>query len=220
MTELPFLAATRDSYDTLAEGYTERMGIGPDFFGGRPIERALLGAFVELVRAAGGGRVADVGCGPGPLTDELHRAGLDVLGIDLSPGMVASARRAHPHLRFEVGSMTALDLPEASLGGLLAAHSIIHVPWEHRPRVFAEFRRVLAPGGILMLTFQVGEGRRHFDEAFGSPVDLDWYRQRPEEVTELLGEAGFEPIAGTVRRPIGREKTPHGSVLARVPAPA
>ncbi|MCE7081956.1 class I SAM-dependent methyltransferase [Streptomyces sp. ST2-7A] len=217
MTDLGFLTATRDSYDALADGYTESMGIGSDLLKERPIERALCAAFAELVRAGGGGPIADVGCGPGLWTNELHRLGADVLGIDLSPGMVASARRTHPHLRFEVGSMTALDLPDGSLGGLLAAHSIIHVPWEHRPRVFAGFRRVLAPGGTLMLTFQVGDEHLHFEEAFGTPVDLDWYRQRPGEVTELLREAGFEMIAETVRQPVGREKTPQGSVLARVP---
>ena len=44
-----------------------------------------------------------------------------MFGIDLSPGMIEVARRTYPGLRFEVGSMLALDLPDASLGGVLAA---------------------------------------------------------------------------------------------------
>jgi len=61
--------------------------------------------------------VADVGCGPGHVTAHLHELGVDAFGIDLSPEMVAVARREHPAPRFEVGSMTDLDLPAASMPG-------------------------------------------------------------------------------------------------------
>ena len=54
----------------------------------------------------GGGPVADVGCGPGHVTAHLRDSGLDAFGIDLSPVMIDVARREHPGLRFEVGSMT------------------------------------------------------------------------------------------------------------------
>jgi ubiquinone/menaquinone biosynthesis C-methylase UbiE len=70
------------------------------------------------VRAQGGGTVADVGCGPGRITAHLRQLGVDALGIDLSPAMIEVARRDHPGLRFEVGSMTDLALADASLAGL------------------------------------------------------------------------------------------------------
>jgi SAM-dependent methyltransferase len=72
---------------------------------------------------------------------------VDVFGIDLSPAMIALARLRYPGLRFEVGSMSGLDIPDGSLGGVLASSSIIHLPWERRADVFSEFHRVLAPGG-------------------------------------------------------------------------
>jgi hypothetical protein len=53
----------------------------------------------------------------------LQQLGLDASGIDLSPGMIAHAHRTYPDLRFDVGSMLALDLPDSSLGGLLAYYS-------------------------------------------------------------------------------------------------
>ncbi|WP_028192648.1 class I SAM-dependent methyltransferase [Salinispora pacifica] len=74
-----------------------------------------------------------MGCGPGRVTILLPRLGLDAFGIDLSPQMVALARQTYPELGFEVGSMLALQVPDASLGGLMAYYSIIHVPWERRP---------------------------------------------------------------------------------------
>jgi SAM-dependent methyltransferase len=70
---------------------------------GKRYARAALALFVELLRAEGGGPVADVGCGPGHVTAHLHDSGLDAFGIDLSPVMIDIARREHPGLRFEVG---------------------------------------------------------------------------------------------------------------------
>lgn len=215
MSDAPFLAMTRDSYDVTAVEYADWLSRDMD---GRPLDRAVLSAFAELIRGVGNSSVADVGCGPGRVTILLHRLGLDASGIDLSPQMVALARRTYPQLRFEVGSMLALDLPDASLGGLLAYYSIIHVPWERRPEVLAEFHRVLVPGGQLMLAFQVGGDRLHRDEAFGKPVSLDFYRQQPDDVVHLLREAGFEPWSTVVQQAQGTDTTPQGIVMARKPA--
>jgi SAM-dependent methyltransferase len=117
MTEPDFLRDTRASYDAIATVYAERFRAELD---ARPLDRALLAGFAELVRAGGAGPVADVGCGPGRVTGYLNGLGLPVFGIDLSPEMIAVARRTYPDLRFEVGSMLRLDLPDAALGGVLA----------------------------------------------------------------------------------------------------
>jgi SAM-dependent methyltransferase len=212
MPDATYLAAVRDSYDTIAVEYAEMLRTDMDE---RPLDRALLAAFAELVRGNGNGPVADVGCGPGRVTVVLKGLGLDAFGIDLSPGMVELARRTYRGLRFEVGSMLALDLPDAGLGGLLAYYSIIHLPWEQRPEVFAEFHRVLVPAGHLMLAFQVGDDRGRREEAFGKPVSLDWYRQQPDEVAQLLRDAGFETWATAVKEREGEEKTPQGIMIAR-----
>jgi SAM-dependent methyltransferase len=210
----PFLEATKASYDATVVEYVE-MVVG--LLEAKPLDRALLAVFAELVRASGNRLVADVGCGPGRVSTFLQRRGTDVLGIDLSPVMIAHARRTYPELRFQVGSMLALDLPDSSLGGLLAYYSIIHVPWERRAEVFAEFHRVLAPGGHLMLAFQVGSEKRHLDEIFGKSIDCDWYRQQPEDVVELLRAAGFDHWSTTVREAEGPDSLPQGFVLASKP---
>jgi len=216
MTDAAFLAATRDSYDALAAEHAE---VVASDLNDRPVDRALFAAFAELVRANGNDLVADVGCGPGRVTILLSRLGLDAFGIDLSPGMLALARRTYPQLRFEEGSMLALDLPDTSLGGLLAYYSIIHIPWEQRPQLFAEFHRVLAPGGMPMLTFQIGDERSQYTELFGTPISLDVYRQQPNEVATLLREAGFDLSLTAVRELESTDKTPQGCFLARKPTP-
>lgn len=212
--EPPFLRTVRAAYDAMAAAYAAHFRAG---LADKPLERAMLAAFAELVRDMGGdGRVADVGCGPGTVAAHLHALGVNVFGLDLSPAMVALARRTHPGLRFEEGSMTALDgLPDGTLGGVVAWYSVIHVPPERHPDVFAEFSRVLAPGGHLLLAFQVGDEPLHLAEAFGHPVALDFHRLAPDCVADLLHRAGFTVTARLRREPSSDERTPQAFVLAR-----
>ena len=212
-----FLQATRASYDAVAGDYAEQFR---EELASKPLDRALLGWFAELTQAAG--PVADLGCGPGSVTAHLNALGVPAFGIDLSPEMVAVARRLHPGLRFEVGSMLTLDLPDGGLGGITAWYSTIHVPDERLPEAFAEFHRVLAPGGHVLLAFQVGDEPVHRTEALGHALSLVVHRRRPDHVAELLSRAGLSMRATILREPEdyrgGVEKTQQAYLLARKPS--
>lgn len=197
-----WLAATRSSYDTDAAGYTEKVR---GLLSERPFLRASVALFAEFVRAAGGGPVADVGCGPGYVTGHLHELGVDAFGIDLSPEMIAIARRDYPGLRFEVGTMTDLDLPDDSVAGLLAFWSIIHIPDDAMPGVFDEFRRVLRPGGPLLVGFHVGDETQRSSEGYpGRPIDVTSHRRKPSQVAGWLRDARFTIEAEMVFGPDAR----------------
>jgi SAM-dependent methyltransferase len=215
MTAASSLGATRASYDTVAVDYASLLA---DELAAKPLDRAMLGAFAEHVTADGGGPVADLGCGPGRVTAYLRDIGLPAFGVDLSPGMVAEARRRHPDLRFDVGTMSALDLADGSLRGALAWYSLVHTPPEELGLYVAEFHRVLAPGGHLLLAFKVGDERVRLEHAYGHPVDLDVYRFSPERVAGLLVRTGFEVSARLVRAADRWEATPQAFLLARKPA--
>ncbi|MFD8301731.1 class I SAM-dependent DNA methyltransferase [Streptomyces sp. NPDC059690] len=198
MSEASYLDAVRESYDTVADAYAEQVPRPADL---DPLARALLGAFAETVRQAGHGPVADLGCGPGFVTAHLAGLGVPVLGVDLSPRMVELARRAHPHLAFTVGSMTALGIGDRTLGGILAHYSTHHTPPDELPLVYAEFHRTLAPGGLLMLAGHAGPGERtRPTRAYGGrPVSYESHLLPLERLVELLERAGLTVTARVVQ---------------------
>lgn len=134
--------------------------------------------------------------------------------------MLAIARRENPGLRFEQGAMQRLDLPDGSLDGVVSYYSTIHTPEDELPALYAEFRRVLAPGGHLLLAFQAGDEPRRYESAFGHRVALDFRRMRPERVAALLEAAGFTVVQHSVRAAdtAHGETTPHAFLIARTPA--
>ncbi|TDU90063.1 methyltransferase family protein [Kribbella voronezhensis] len=179
-----YMDGVRVSYDTVAADYAKLV------VSGGPSEVPLLTYFGSLVGA--GGEVLDVGCGPGRVTALLRSLGLSAFGIDLSPGMVEVARRDFPGVRFEVGSMTALDLPDDKLGGIVSWWSTVHLPADELATAFAEFHRVLRPGGQLLVGFHVGTGSTHKTSGYGGhPMSLDVYRRTPDELSAVGTAAGF-----------------------------
>ncbi|WP_427887507.1 class I SAM-dependent DNA methyltransferase [Kribbella sp. GL6] len=184
---MDYLDDISSSYDNVAASYAAMIVDGADW----EVEAfELLGKLV-----AGSGRpVLDVGCGPGRTTGLLAGRDLPVIGIDLSPGMIEVARRDHPDLDFRVGSMTALDLPDSSVAAVVSWWSIIHLPRDVVPQAFAEFHRVLAPGGFLLLGFHVGEQSTHKTSGYGGhPMNIYVHRWTGPALTDLAAAAGLTP---------------------------
>jgi SAM-dependent methyltransferase len=204
-----WLEDTRISYDTVAVSYAGQIR---DALDRAPYLRSALALFADMIR--GGGPVADVGCGPGHITALLHELGIDAFGIDLSPAMIDLARHDHPGLRFEVGSMTDLRLADASLAGLLAVWSLIHIPDEAIPSVFGHFRRVLHPSGPLLLGFHVGNESRLKTQGYGGhPMKVHVHRRQPDQVAAWLRDAGFTIEAQLLLNP--DDSVPGAVIFAR-----
>ncbi|GAA1018665.1 MULTISPECIES: class I SAM-dependent methyltransferase [Amycolatopsis] len=207
-----WLTDTRTSYDTVADSYADRLR---DSIARSPSLRMTLGLFASLVH--GTGPVADVGCGTGHVTAHLKSLGLDAFGLDLSPGMIEVARRDHPGLRFAVGSMTALPLPDASAAGVLSWWALIHVPDEEVPTAIAEFYRVLKPGAPVAIGFHVGDVARLKTQGYGGhAMQLYVHRRQPVQVSEWLRGAGFTVEAEWVEEL--DSEVPQAVVYARRPA--
>jgi SAM-dependent methyltransferase len=209
------VSTTRDAYDATADLYVERIGTEIAAAVEAPLDRAVLVAFSELL--APGAQVADLGCGPGRAAAFLAARGLDVVGVDLSPAMVAIARTTHPGIRFEEGRLDALPLADESQAGAVCWYSIIHTPPSELDAIARELRRVVAVDGHLLVAFQAGDGEAvHRDEIQGREVSITNYRHSPAAVAEALTSAGFGVTARAVREPQQpHESTPQAFLFAR-----
>jgi SAM-dependent methyltransferase len=197
MVEPDALSATREAYDAAALTYAQ---LFRDTLHDSPLDRAILGAFAEFVRAGGDAQVADLGCGPGHITAYLGELGLAACGVDASPAMITLAREAYPGLRFDVGTMAALNIADGALGGVLSRWSIIHTPPQELPVILAEFHRVLAPGGHLLVGFSASDDPSHPTQIFDHTV-APAYRWWPDHLTAMLREAGLAEVARMVCEP-------------------
>lgn len=115
------------------------------------IEDGRLGAFARRVRR--GGRVADLGCGPGWYSAALAAAGLRVVALDLTAAMLAEAGRRAPAARHVCGDLAALPFAAQSLDGAFAANCYCHVPAAELALALADLQAALRPGAPVELTF-------------------------------------------------------------------
>ena len=190
------LLKTQSSYDQVATEYAERF---KDEMDDKPFDRDCLH---RLARVVGNlGPICDLGCGPGQIARYLYRQGVPTLGVDLSPRMVTEAHRLNPEIHFHQGNMLALPDEDNSWGGIAAFYCIIHIPREKIVDALREMKRVLVPGGTLLITFHMGDEIKHLDDWWEKPVNLDFAFFQPEEMENWLKEARYELQETLVREP-------------------
>lgn len=212
----------RLAYDTVASDYAARM---PDTRAEAPLDLTMIDALVEAVRAGSGSGpgddplVLDAGCGAGRMSRYLADRGCRIVGVDLSPGMIAMARRDHRGLPFTVGSLTGLPFPDGRFAGVLLWYSTIHTPPDGQGRVFAEAARVLRPGGHLLVGFQAGHGTRDVAATyrrFGHEIMLERHLFTADQVADWMEAAGLREVCRLVRRARGAERDDQAVMLATV----
>lgn len=168
-------------------------------------------AVVALVRPQPGERVVDLGAGMGPATLTAARSGAHVLAVDPTPFMrrilklrlLASPRRGH--VTVLDGAAESLPLDAASIDALWTVNTVHH--WTSVAKAAAELRRVVRPGGRVLLV----------DEDFEDPTHpfFEQMRQRrahashfaevdPQAVAALLREQGFVDVVGGFEQVAGR----------------
>jgi ubiquinone/menaquinone biosynthesis C-methylase UbiE len=132
----------RRGYDEIADRYLAARATGGD-----------VAFLAELVaRLNPGDAVLDAGCGAGiPVMHELIRVGMSVVGVDLSGAQLDLARLRVPRARLAQADLVTLPFGDRSFDGLVSLYAVIHVPRARHRSVFAEFRRVLRPGGLALL---------------------------------------------------------------------
>jgi SAM-dependent methyltransferase len=206
----------RSSYDAIATDYSANL---VNELRGLDFETWLLD---RVLAHAGERPVVEVGSGPGHITAYLADGGADAVGIDLSPAMVAEARRRFPDGSYEVGDLRRLGPPAGGSGwaAVLAWYSLIHLAASEMPDAIAALLRPLAPGGWLVLALHAGTEVRHFDEWFDHEISLDFVLHEQADVVGMLEAAGLVDIEWYLRGPLSSraETTERLYVVGRTPA--
>ena len=195
-------SGVRAAYDAIARAYDAQFA---GELTGTFLDRALLTALAEL---AGPGTLADVGCGPGHVSRYLAARHAGVIGIDLSPGMIAVARERAPALPFTVGSMLQLPVADGAWAGAIALYSIIHLTAGERAAACREFARAVRDGGWVLISFHIDSPEfasgdvNQITEWFGEPVHLEGFFLAPDQVVHDLEAAGFAVVSTVIRQPL------------------
>ena len=204
----------RAAHDVLAEYYADRLAGALDRM---PAERAVLGLFCELIRAADiGANVGDIGCGTGRLEPYLTARGLAPRGIDLSPEMIRVARRDYPEFSFDIADVRDLPFEDASLAGVVCWYSLMFLAPSGRPAAFSELARVVKPGGYLVTAFKAGDSKvRRAGRSTNLGVEFDVYWLSPDEMERRVTDAGFATVFWGGRPAEEQEGSPQGYLLAQ-----
>ena len=207
----------RSSYDAVATAYADHL-----------VDELAAAAVRDLApdrvaAHADGGPVVEVGSGPGHVTAYLAEAGADASGIDLSPGMVAEARRRFPEGTYEVGDLRRLMRPTYGAGwaAVLAWYSLIHLAASELPDARGRADpAACCPGAGWSLGLHAGSEVRHLASWFDVPVDLDFVLHDPSEVVALVEAAGLTDVEWYLRGPLVSrgETTQRLYVVGRKPA--
>ena len=176
-----YRAITRQSYDNSAAEYQESTTKL------QPQEQA----HAFLSRLSPNSKVLDLGCGPGRDAKYFTDHGHQVIGVDISPKMVALARDAAPQADFIVSDIESLSLQDNSLDAIWASASLLHVSKDQMPTVLAKLSRSLKPGGIFYLSMKLGDGEELTPDSRYGDVEKFWNYVTESELKTLLQAHGF-----------------------------
>ena len=148
---------------------------------------------IELLNPAPGERICEIGFGPGRTVQRLAAAGAEVVGVDVSSAMMATAARrnasaiATRHVQLLQGNGTTVPKADDSLDAVVGVHTIYF--WPEPAATLHDLARALRPGGRLVLAFRAGEHPlpARFDPAV-------YHVPTTTQVTTWLHEAGFTDV--------------------------
>ena len=144
-----------------------------------------------------GARVLDLACGTGmPTARQLADAGLQVTGIDLSPGMLALARQNVPEAEFARADMGDLvgggTLAAGSFSGIAAFFALLMLPRQEIPYLLGAIHDLLEPGGLLALSMVEADVDDMQIPFLGNTIRVSGYLR--DELHHVVTDAGFEVI--------------------------
>ncbi len=195
-------SAIQHAYEAAADAYDATFAdeLEANEFDGAIVDSAIAGVPQQ-------GLVLDIGCGPAQVSRRIVAAGRTAIGVDLTPAMLAIARRGAPTLPLTCGDACALPYRSGVASATVAWYSLHNLPRSLVPAALTEMRRVLRPGGTALIATHAGQGEEHIwhPGRHGSgTVTITYY-----EADELIGLAkqhGLAPVELRERPPLAHER--------------
>ena len=180
----------RLTYARIAQEYSERDS------NVLPISAEVEAARQDLAnRLLPGAAILDLGCGSGRDSRMFHSLRFAVTGIDISPDMLAQAKRQAPDIEYLELDMELLDLAGRQFDAVWANASLLHLPKDSIRPVLRQLHTVLTPNGLLFIKVKQGNGERVADEErFNMRIQRFYSFYQTEELKELVEEERFKTL--------------------------
>jgi len=137
-----------------------------------------------------GSKVLDAGCAAGRDSASMHSRGMEIIGIDLSEGLLNIARKREGP-RFLKMDMALLEFPDCYFDGVWCNASLLHLKRDEAKGAMSEFARVLKRGGKLFLSLKKGEGTTIVKEELSQEQGRRFYYYSEKEAKELVVKSGL-----------------------------
>lgn len=190
-------ARTNALYNKYAKEFADKLEQIP--------EREQLDQFINLLHRKA--KVLDLGCGSGRDAQYLHDNGLEVLGIDLSEGLIKEAQLRHPEADFAVMDIQNLNLPEDEFDGVWSKLTILHIAREDLPGLLQDLLRIIKGNGVLMIETKAGSGEAMEPVSFNKEEKRLFVYYSLDELLKLFKEAGFVEVSGYYYSADGKHAT-------------
>ncbi len=153
----------------------------------RVIDRELMPLAAQVHRQGHSPRILDLGCGTGELAPVFLKSAYSYTGIDIEAERIAYASKAHPQARFHVMDASALTYPDGYFDQMLITGVLHHLSDEDVRRIVREMKRVLQPGGRVLVMEDVAlRGSLNLLGALVHLADAGAYIRRPGQYTPLF----------------------------------
>ncbi len=176
----------KDTYNKTAQDYHKKWS---DY---SPLFKRTSKEFLKHIPK--GGKILDLGCGPGRDAKYFSQKGYQVLGIDFSSKMLKIARKVAPKAKFLKQDIYNFDISD-KFDGVWLSFVLLHIKRSKTVQVLASVKSLLKSGGVLFISTKEGKGESLEKDNIDKSLKMYEVYYTKEEIKRLLKEAGFDPIA-------------------------
>jgi SAM-dependent methyltransferase len=186
-----FRAFERQRHDSLATTYH-------DFF--TPVTTLAIKPLLQAVQIGPGSLLLDVATGPGSVASEATKVGARTVGVDLSPGMIALAKKTHPDIDFRVAEVEHLPFNDQSFDAVVSNFGLGHFPYPEAS--VAECIRTLKRGGPIALSWWSDPSKQRIQGLFREAI-VEVGAEPPPDVPKGYSPLRFSDTAEFARLLVG-----------------